>query len=183
MRVTREEIRAAFEEVLRTGSCVEIGTESGLFLQKGAELNADTPDEEKESGSWAGPYDDESVYLTTDDGAEPVRILGADDAVEELGDMVSPLGQRYVIVDTREHDVYTDILPEGTTEDEARARLGYAWAHLTDAEKKRSVMELVLLAVEGEEALVDWDSDWYQEALERGWHTLSGYTPIEKKEA
>ena len=183
MRVTREEIRAAFEEVLRNGACVEIGTESGLFFQKGAELNAGTPDEEKESGSWAGPYDDEGVYLTTDDGAEPVRILSVDDAVEELGDMVSPLEQRYVIVDTREHDVYTDILPEGTTEDEARVKLGYAWAHLTDAEKKRSVMELVLLAVDDGGDIVSWDSDWYQEALERGWHTLSGYTPIEKKEA
>ena len=97
MRVTREEIRAAFEEVLRTGACVEIGTESGLFFQKGAELNAGTPDEEKKSGSWAGPYDDEGVYLTTDDGAEPVHILCVDDAVEEFDlsrrHVMSPLGR------------------------------------------------------------------------------------------
>lgn len=166
------------------GASADIGTQSGLFFETGRELNASTSDEERESGEWAGPYIDEAVYLTTDDGEEPIRILSVDDAVEELGDMVSGLaGRRYAIIDTREHDIYTDILPEGATEEEARARLEYAWAHLAEQEKERSTMELALLAVDDGGDIVSWDSDWYQEALERGWDTLSGYTPIDKREA
>ena len=47
--------------------------------------------------------------------------------------------RRYVIIDTRESgDMFTDIMPAGTTEEEARKKLEDSWAYLTDSEKKKS---------------------------------------------
>ena len=90
---------------------------------------------------------------------------------------------RYVILDDRKDgngDVI--ILPEGTAEDEARKKLDSLWRYLTPKEQKGAVMSLVLMAVEDDESdVISWDSDSYAEALERGWDTLSAYTPIEAR--
>ena len=88
--------------------------------------------------------------------------------------------QRYVIIDTRKGgDIFTDILAAGTTEKEAIRKLEDSWAYLTDAEKAESAMELALLAVDAEsDELVSSDDDGYQEAADKGWDTLSAYTPV-----
>ena len=61
--------------------------------------------------------------------------------------------RRYVIIDRRKSgDEFIDILDSDITEADAIAK--------------------------DERQLVSWDSDGYQEALDRGWDTTAGYTPI-----
>ena len=88
--------------------------------------------------------------------------------------------QRYVIIDTRRGgDMFSDILAGGTTKEEAIRKLEDSWAYLTEAEKAESTMELALLAVDAEiDELVSSDDDGYQEAADKGWDTLSAYTPV-----
>ena len=86
------------------------------------------------------------------------------------------MNQRFVIIDTREHgDMFEDILPEGTTEEEAKKALAVAWAHLTERENAASTMELALLAVDDEGMTIAED----EEAKARGWDTIGSYTPLQ----
>lgn len=86
--------------------------------------------------------------------------------------------RRYVIIDRRKSgDEFIDILDSDITEADAIAKTEDSWAYLTPEEKKQSDMCLAYLAVD-ERQLVSWDSDGYQEALDRGWDTTAGYTPI-----
>lgn len=91
--------------------------------------------------------------------------------------------QRYVIIDSRKHgDIFTDIMAAGTTEDMALRKLSDSWSYLTMNEKARSTMELALLAVADGDRIVEWDDEEYQDALDKGWDTFSGYTPIKTME-
>lgn len=89
--------------------------------------------------------------------------------------------QRYVIIDTRDKgDMFEDILPEGTTMEEAKKALAIAWEHLTEREKAASTMELALLAVDEEGRTIAGDDDAeYAEAMTKGWDTLGSYTPVQ----
>ena len=86
--------------------------------------------------------------------------------------------RRFAIIDSRKGgDVFEDILPPETTEEEARKKLDDSWAYLTDSEKQRSTMDLVYIAVE-DDKIVASDDSCYQEAVIKGWDTYAGYSPL-----
>ena len=92
--------------------------------------------------------------------------------------------RRYVIIDTRTRgDEYVDILPAGTTKEEAISKLDRSWGYLTDAEKKGAEMSLAYIAVEDDETVVAFGSDEYDDAIQNGFDTISDYTPIATRNA
>lgn len=88
------------------------------------------------------------------------------------------MDRRYVILDNRGDDGFEEVMPPGTTEEEAIKRLGYLWESLHRLDREKSVMELCHMAVDDDGEPISWDSEGYREALELGYDTLSGYTPI-----
>lgn len=173
MAITKKMIRDAWEEVMVSGEATIGG---GIFLEKGSVLNAEAAPEEEAA------YDDESVYITTDDAQEPTPVYSAKDVMDELKYQIRDVEPRYVVLDTREKgDQFETVLPADATEADGIAELDRQWSYLTEHDRKGRTLELVRMAClleDGKESTaIDEDEDrGYIESM--GWDWWGGYTPI-----
>lgn len=87
----------------------------------------------------------------------------------------------FVIIETSEYKGVTDqwqvVLLSGTTEREAVKRTVEFWLHLHPQDKKTHTVELVEGAIKGDHLISD-DEKGYIQAIDNGWDTLDGYTPL-----
>lgn len=92
--------------------------------------------------------------------------------------------QRYVIIDRIKGSDEFDSVLDVKTEEEALKQLEREWNHLSEHDKeRREEFSLALLAIDDEGMLIGWDSPEYQEALNKGWDTTAGYSPIKNMKA
>ena len=77
--MTREDVRRAWEEAIATG-CGSIG--GGVFIETGKNLNSNASEEE------VAGYDDDDMYITTDNGIDPIYVSDVDDVCDELKDQI-----------------------------------------------------------------------------------------------
>ena len=173
MAITRKDIRDAWTEALESG-CGKVG--DGIFIEKGSRLNAEAAPEEDAS------YDDGSMYITTDDGIEPIYVTSAEDAIDELHDQIRDIELRYAVLDWKEGgDQYETILPADATEADGIAELDREWSYLTDHDRKGRTLELVRMAclLEDGEISTGIDEDEDRKTVEaQGWDWYGAYTPI-----
>lgn len=87
----------------------------------------------------------------------------------------------FIIIETSEYKGFQDqwqiALLSGTTEREAVKRTVDLWLHLHPEDKKTHTYELVEGAIKGDH-LISEDDRGYMWAIDNGWDTLEGYSPL-----
>lgn len=88
---------------------------------------------------------------------------------------------RYAIIEEnlRTTDMDVEIMPEGTTKDEAVAKAERLWYALHPQDRQERRVEVYHGAVNGDcTDLLAWDDEGYAEAERAGVDTAGGYTPV-----
>ena len=162
---------------------------SGLFLESGKAINEETVMEEKEMEGYR-PLGDEKIYLTTDNAEVPEEICDEEMLMERMKEMravdTEGLELRYVVREIQRCDEFSEVLPATASEADARKAFEYRWDHLTAAERKVTVVELVRMAcAESEltgEMTEEIDERRYRPIAEAmGWDWWGSYSTIERR--